>query len=73
MKSLYWVGAVLIVLGVLSLIIPIPHQDREGISVGNVSVGVQTQHSERVPPLISAVLILGGAGLVGFGSMARRS
>jgi len=29
-----------------------------------MSVGIQTHHSETVSPIVSAVLILGGAGLM---------
>ncbi len=64
MKQLFWVGMVLIVLGLASLVIPLPHSERDGISAGGVSLGIQTQHSETVSPIISAVLIVGGAGLM---------
>lgn len=64
MKQLFWIGLVLIVLGLLSLVVPIPHSEREGISAGGMSMGIETRHSERVSPIISAVLILGGAGMV---------
>lgn len=64
MKQLFWVGLVLIVLGLASLVVPVPHSEREGFSAGGVSVGVQTQHSETVSPIISALLILGGAGMM---------
>jgi len=63
-KQLFWIGIVLVVLGLLSLVVPIPHNEHEGISAGGVSVGIQTQHSERVSPIISAVVILGGAGMI---------
>ena len=63
MKQLFWIGLVLIALGMLSLVVPIPHNERQGFSAGGMSVGIQTQHSERVSPIISAVLILGGAGM----------
>jgi len=62
-KQLFWIGLVLIALGMLSLVVPIPHNERQGFSAGGMSVGIQTQHSERVSPIISAVLILGGAGM----------
>jgi hypothetical protein len=63
-KILFWVGLVLVVLGLLSLVVPIPHNEREGFSAGGMSVGIQTQHSERVSPIISALLILAGAGMM---------
>ena len=64
MKILFLFGLALIVLGLLSLVIPIPHNERQGISAGGVSVGVQTQHSEKFSPIISAVMILAGAGMM---------
>lgn len=64
MRYLLWVGLALIVLGLASLVIPVPHSEREGFSAGGVSMGIQTQHSETVSPIVSAVLILGGAGLM---------
>ncbi len=64
MKILFWIGLAVLVLGFASLVVPIPHSERAGFSAGGMSVGIQTQHSERVSPLISAVMILGGAGMM---------
>jgi hypothetical protein len=63
MKILLIVGLVLVVLGVLSLVVPIPHTHSEGIKVGNANLGVQTTHDEKVAPAISIVLIAGGIAL----------
>jgi hypothetical protein len=63
MKILLFAGLLVIVLGIASLIVPIPHSETEGIKVGNTSLGVQTNHSERVSPVISIVLIAGGIAL----------
>ena len=63
MKMLLLAGIVLIVLGIVSLVVPIPHTETEGIKAGNMNFGVQTSHSERVSPIISAVLIAGGIAL----------
>jgi len=64
MKPISWIGLVVLVLGVLSLLVPIPHKEREGFSAGGISMGVETQHSQTVSPIISAVMILGGAGMM---------
>ena len=64
MKAIFWVGLVLLILGVASLVVPIPRTEREGIKVGGVSLGVETRHDEKAPPIISAVMILGGVGLL---------
>ena len=62
MKVLLFIGLVVLILGIVSLVVPIPHSEREGISVGNVSLGVATRHEEKLHPALSAVLILGGLG-----------
>ena len=64
MKALSWVGLVVLVLGVLSLFVPIPRSERAGFEAGGISVGVTTRHKETVSPIVSAVLILAGAGLM---------
>jgi len=64
MKPLSWVGIILIVLGLLSFVVPLPHSEHEGFSAGGMSVGVDTHHSETVSPIISAAMILAGAGIL---------
>ena len=64
MKALFWFGLVVLILGIASLFVPIPHTEREGIKAGGVSLGVETRHDEKVSPIISAVLIVGGAGMM---------
>ena len=64
MKALFWFGLVVLILGIASLLVPIPHTEREGIKAGGVSLGVETRHDEKVSPIISAVLIVGGAGMM---------
>src|SRR5208337_1741118 len=63
MKMLLFAGLLLVVLGIASLVVPIPHTETEGIKVGDTNLGVQTGHSERVSPIISVVLIAGGIAL----------
>jgi hypothetical protein len=63
MKMLLFAGLLLIVLGVASLVVPIPRTETEGIKIGDANIGVQTSHSERVSPIVSAVLIAGGIAL----------
>jgi len=63
-KQLFWIGLVVIVLGLISLVLPIPHSEREGFSAGGMSMRIHNQNSETVSPIISAVMILGGAGMV---------
>jgi hypothetical protein len=62
MKALFWIGLIMLILGLVSLVVPIPRNEREGVTVGGVSIGVETRHEEKVPPALSAVMILGGLG-----------
>jgi len=64
MKALFAVGLAVIILGILSFFIAIPHSENHGIKAGDVSVGVQTHSSQKVSPSISAVLLVAGAGLM---------
>jgi hypothetical protein len=64
MKPLLLMGLALVVLGLASLMIPIPHSERDGVKVGGVSFGIETHHSEKAPPIIGAAIILAGAGLM---------
>jgi LPXTG-motif cell wall-anchored protein len=62
MKALFWVGLVVLILGIASLVVPIPHTDRESLTVGGVSLGFEAQHQENLSPALSGVMILGGLG-----------
>jgi len=62
MKTITMIGAVLIILGVLSFVIPIPHTEDHGVKIGDAKIGVQTRSSERVPVGASVTLI--GVGVL---------
>ena len=63
-RALFWIGVVVLILGVVSLVVPIPHRERDGIAIGGVSIGVETRHEDRIHPALSAVLIAGGLGSI---------
>jgi hypothetical protein len=75
MKMSLYAGLLLIVLGIASLVVPIPHSEKQGIKIGDANIGVQTTHSERVSPVISVVLIAGGIvlGLAGARSSSAKN
>jgi len=64
MKVLFWIGVVLLVLGLASLVVPVPQTEKEGVKAGGISLEVQTKHSETVSPIVSGVLILAAAGMM---------
>jgi hypothetical protein len=73
LKIMLFAGLLLVVLGIASLVVPVPHSETQGIKAGDINIGVQTSHSERVSPIISAVLIAGGIALTIAGARTRTS
>jgi hypothetical protein len=64
LKALMLVGMVVLVLGVLSFFVPFPHSEHHGVNIGDAHVGVTTHDDQRVPPVMSIVLVVVGAGLM---------
>jgi hypothetical protein len=60
MKNLAIVGALLLVLGLVSFVVPLPHRENHGIKIGDAKIGVQTESSEKLPPAVGIVLVAGG-------------
>jgi hypothetical protein len=60
MKGITLLGAVLLVLGLLAFVVPIPHSESHGLKIGDTKIGVQTEHSDRLPPVVA-----GGLAVVG--------
>ena len=64
MKALMLVGVVVLVLGVLSFFVPFPHAEHHGVNIGDAQIGVTTHDEDKVPPAVSIVLVVVGAGLM---------
>ena len=73
MKILLFAGLLVVVLGIASLIVPVPQTETHGIKAGDVNIGVQTSHSEQVSPIVSVVLIAGGIALAIAGARSGTS
>jgi uncharacterized protein YjeT (DUF2065 family) len=71
MTPLRWIGAVILIMGIVTLFVPVPHRERHGITVGDVSLGVVTQEDEKVPIAVSVLMILGGLGAMAAGARRR--
>lgn len=73
MKPLPLVGALLLVLGVLSFVVPIPHSEQHGVKFGDAKISVETQSSDKLPPAVGIVLMAGGvvALLLGLGRTSK--
>ena len=68
MKGLVLAGVVVLVLGIVSFFVPLPHSEHHGVSIGDAHVGVTTEHDKKISPVLSVVLVVVGAGLVVMGS-----
>ncbi len=64
MKALLLVGVLVMVLGILSFFVPVPHSEHHGVNLGDAHIGVTTEHDEKVSPAVSIVLVVVGAGLM---------
>lgn len=64
MKGLFWIGLVVLILGIASFFIPVPHHETSGIKIGDASVKIQTTDEERVPYWVSAVVMVGGISMM---------
>ena len=60
MKTLPLAGILLLILGVLSFVVPVPHSESHGVKIGDAKIGVETQSSEKLPPAVGIVLLAGG-------------
>jgi len=60
MKTLFAVGLIVLVLGIASFFVALPHNENHGVKIGNASVGVQTRTSQKLPPAVGVVLVVGG-------------
>ena len=60
MKPLPLAGVLLLVLGVLSFVVPVPHSEKHGVRFGDAKISVETQSSDKLPPAVGVVLIAGG-------------
>jgi hypothetical protein len=64
MRALSAVGLIILVLGILSFFVPVPHTERHGVDAGDVHLGVKTHHDDLLPPAVSVALLVVGGGLM---------
>ncbi len=62
MKALPIVGALLLILGVLSFVLPVPSREDHSVKIGDAKIGVQTESSQKLPPAVGIILVGGGVG-----------
>jgi len=72
MKPLLWIGLILVVLGIASFFVPIPQREKQTVSAGGMSVGVETTHSETLPVAASLAMVIGGSIMAAAGGLLRK-
>lgn len=71
MKILLVAGVIILVLGILSFFVPVPHTEHHGLDAGDIHVGVESHHRELLPPYVGVVMIVVGGGLMLAGSRKK--
>ena len=71
MKGLALVGVLLLVLGVLSFIVPVPQREEHSMKIGDAKIGIQTENKQKLPPAVGVVLVVAGVAVLALG--ARKS
>jgi hypothetical protein len=67
MKALPLIGALLLILGVLSFVVPLPSREDHSVKIGDAKIGVSTESSQKLPPAVGIILVAGGVGALLFG------
>jgi hypothetical protein len=70
-RAVLWIGVVVLVLGVASFFVAMPEKHREGIKIGDASLGVETTTSNKLPVYVSVILVVGGISMVLAGSRSK--
>lgn len=71
MKALFIVGLIILVLGIVSFFVPVPHTEHHGLDAGDIHVGVNTHSDEMLPPYVGVGLIVVGGLLMVTGGRKR--
>jgi hypothetical protein len=68
MRSLAWIGIIVLVLGIFSFVVPFPISHTRGVKVGDASVDITTHRTEKLSPAIGGILCAAGVVLLIAGS-----
>lgn len=68
MRPLFVIGLIVLVLGILSFVVPIPVNKTHELKAGDASVGITTHHEDKLSPVVGGVLCAVGAVLLIGGS-----
>jgi hypothetical protein len=72
MKPLLWIGVIVFVLGIGSRFVQFPQREKQTMSAGGMSVGVETTHSQTLPEAASLVMVIGGLMMAAASGLFRK-
>ena len=64
MKTITWIGLIVLVLGILAFVVPVPHSESHGVKMGDASVGITTKSNQKLPPIVGGILCAVGAVII---------
>jgi hypothetical protein len=64
MRPLTILGLVVLVVGILSFVVPVPVNHTHEIKAGDASIGITTHRTEKLPPVVGGILCAVGAVLL---------
>jgi hypothetical protein len=72
MRALFWLGLVILLLGVASFFVALPEKHSEGVRIGDAKIGVEATEHHKLPPWAGGVLIAGGVVMMIAGGKGER-
>jgi hypothetical protein len=72
MRALFWMGLLVLVVGVASFFVALPEKHNEGVKIGSARIGVEETTSHKLPPWASGILVAGGIGMMLAGGRGER-
>ena len=67
MRPLVWISIVVLLLGIIAFIVPVPTSHSHSVKLGDASLGVTTHSNEKLSPLESGACFAPPDGAVGSG------
>ena len=64
MKHLFWIGLVIVLLGLASFFIQVPQPPRQSLDTGSISVGANSSQRRELSPWVGGVLVIGGLAMM---------
>ncbi len=64
MRPLSVIGIVVLLLGILSFVVPVPTSKTHSIKAVDATLSVTTHHDEKLPPVVGGILCAVGAVLL---------